>query len=121
MTTAALVAALALLNLNTATPGELDALPGIGPVLAGRIVEFREKRGGFRRVEELLAIEGISERMWQELRLRVEVRPEPAPEPARQNQSAMTRPRPRTASLRKNPPGEWIGQKVLGAVPAMNA
>lgn len=61
------------LNLNTATSEELDTLPGIGPVLAGRIVEFREKRGGFRRIEELLAIEGISERLWQELKPRVVV------------------------------------------------
>lgn len=62
-----------LLNLNTATIEELDRLPGIGPVLARRIVEFRERRGGFRRVEELLAIPGISERVWQELKPLVEV------------------------------------------------
>jgi len=61
------------LNLNTATIQQLDALPGIGPVLAQRIVEFREKRGGFRRVEELLAVPGISERKWQTLRKLVEV------------------------------------------------
>ncbi len=64
---------LLLLNLNTATIQQLDALPGIGPVLAHRIVEFREKRGGFRRVEELLAVPGISERRWQTLRTLVEV------------------------------------------------
>ncbi len=65
--------ALLALNLNTATIQQLDALPGIGPVLAQRIVEFREKRGGFRRVEELLAVPGISERKWQTLRTLVEV------------------------------------------------
>lgn len=65
--------ALMALNLNTATIQELDALPGIGPVLAERIIEFREKRGGFRRVEELLAVPGISERKWQTLRTLVEV------------------------------------------------
>ncbi len=65
---------LLVLNLNTASFEQLDALPGIGPVLAGRIIEFREKRGGFRRVEELLAIPGISERKWQELRKLVEVK-----------------------------------------------
>jgi competence protein ComEA len=43
-------------------------LPGIGPVIATRIMEFREERGGFRRVEELLAVPGISERRWQVLR-----------------------------------------------------
>jgi competence protein ComEA len=66
---------LLLLNINTATVRELDALPGIGPVLARRIVDFREKRGGFRRIEELLAVPGISERVWQELKERVEVSP----------------------------------------------
>jgi len=62
-----------LLNLNTATVQQLDGLPGIGPVLAQRIVEFREKKGGFRRVEELLAVPGISERKWQEIRTLVTV------------------------------------------------
>lgn len=70
-----LAALVVLLNLNTASIQELDELPGIGPVIARRIVEFREKRNGFRRVEELLAIQGISERMWQELRELVEVNP----------------------------------------------
>jgi competence protein ComEA len=63
-----LLVVLLLLNLNTATREQLDDLPGIGPVLAGRIVEFREKRGGFRRVEELLAVPGISEARWQTLK-----------------------------------------------------
>ena len=57
-----------VLNLNTATPKQLEALPGIGPVLAKRIVDFREKRGGYKRIEELLAIPGISEKKWKVLR-----------------------------------------------------
>jgi competence protein ComEA len=56
------------LNLNTATPKQLEALPGIGPVLAKRIVEFREKKGGYKRIEELLAIPGVSEGKWKVLR-----------------------------------------------------
>jgi competence protein ComEA len=56
------------LNLNTATRAQLEALPGVGPVLAARIIEFREKKGGFKRVEELLAIPGISEAKWKALR-----------------------------------------------------
>jgi competence protein ComEA len=62
-----------VLNLNTATLVELEALPGVGPVLARRIVDFREKKGGFRRVEELLVIPGISEKKWKAIRDQVEV------------------------------------------------
>jgi competence protein ComEA len=56
------------LNLNTATAEQLDKLPGVGPALAKRIIEFREKRGGFKRIEELLAVPGISEKKWKDLR-----------------------------------------------------
>jgi competence protein ComEA len=63
-----------LINLNTATPAELRTLPGIGPALAKRIVEFREKRHGFKRVEELLAIPGISEKKWKAIKDKVEVK-----------------------------------------------
>jgi competence protein ComEA len=63
-----------LINLNTATPAELRTLPGIGPALAKRIVEFREKRHGFKRVEELLAIPGISEKKWKAIKEKVEVK-----------------------------------------------
>jgi competence protein ComEA len=65
---------LLVINLNTATMRELETLPGIGPALARRIVEFREKRHGFRRVEELLAIPGISEKKWKAIREKVEVK-----------------------------------------------
>lgn len=52
----------AVLDLNRATIAELDALPGIGPVLARRIVEHRERHGPFRSPEELLAVRGIGPR-----------------------------------------------------------
>jgi competence protein ComEA len=63
-----------LLNLNTATPQQLEALPGVGPVLAKRIVDFRQRKGGFRKLEELLAIPGISEAKWKVLREHLTVR-----------------------------------------------
>jgi competence protein ComEA len=70
-----LFAALLLaLNLNTASIWELEGLPGIGPALAKRIVEFREKKGGFKRIEELLAVPGISEKRWRVLKGLVYVR-----------------------------------------------
>ena len=56
------------LNLNTATVQQLERLPGVGPALAKRIVDFREKKGGFKRIEELLAVPGISEKKWKAVR-----------------------------------------------------
>jgi competence protein ComEA len=69
-----ILALLLVLNLNTATLMELETLPGIGPVLARRIIDFREKKGGFRRIEELLVIPGISERKWKLIKDRVEIK-----------------------------------------------
>ena len=63
-----LAALLLALNLNTATVRELQTLPGVGPALAKKIVEFRTKKGGFKRIEELLAVPGVSEKKWQSLR-----------------------------------------------------
>ncbi|MBL0926435.1 MAG: helix-hairpin-helix domain-containing protein [Phycisphaerales bacterium] len=56
------------LCINTATAAELDALPGIGPTLAERIVRWREKHGGFERVEDLARVEGIGARKLERLR-----------------------------------------------------
>ena len=59
---------LAPIDLNTATVEELQQLPSIGPQMAKEIVEFRMKSGPFRRVEDLLAIHGISQRKLDEIR-----------------------------------------------------
>ena len=56
------------LDLNSATPEQLEQLPGIGPSAAQAIVNFRNKSGPFRRVEDLLAIRGISQRKLDEMR-----------------------------------------------------
>jgi len=61
------------LDLNRATARQLDGLPGIGPVLAGRIVEYRQHRGGFRSVSELRAVPGIGEKRYSTLRKVVQV------------------------------------------------
>lgn len=50
------------IDLNTAGQTELTALPGIGPVLAGRILEYRDSAGRFQSVEELLNVSGIGEK-----------------------------------------------------------
>jgi competence protein ComEA len=54
---------------------ELDALPGIGPVLAARIVEHRRAHGPFRRVEELRAVRGVGPRLFERLHGRLRVVP----------------------------------------------
>ena len=58
----------AVLDLDTATASELDRLPGIGPVLAARIVEQRRLHGRFRSVDELLSVPGIGPRLLERLR-----------------------------------------------------
>jgi competence protein ComEA len=60
--------ATALVNINTASAEMLDALPGIGPVLAERIVAYREANGPFRSVDELAEVDGISLAMVDEIR-----------------------------------------------------
>ena len=63
------------IDLNRADAGELDRLPGIGPVLAGRIVEHRRTSGPYRSVEDLLAVRGIGPALLERLRDRVVVDP----------------------------------------------
>jgi competence protein ComEA len=55
-------------SLNTATVDQLEALPGVGPVLAQHIVDHRAQHGGFRSVAELRDVNGIGERRFADLR-----------------------------------------------------
>lgn len=61
----------ARVDLNRASASELEALPGVGPVLARRIVESRQRDGPFRRAEELLRVSGIGPAVLERLRARV--------------------------------------------------
>jgi competence protein ComEA len=60
-------------NLNTATPEQLDTLPGVGPATVQKIVEYREQHGGFGSVEELGQVSGIGEKRLAALREQVQV------------------------------------------------
>ncbi|MGW2084398.1 helix-hairpin-helix domain-containing protein [Streptomyces sp. NPDC001880] len=55
-------------GLNTATVEQLDTLPGVGPVLAQHIVDYRTQHGGFRSVDELREVNGIGDRRFADLR-----------------------------------------------------
>ena len=63
------------LDLNAATEEELDLLPGIGEVLAGRIVQYREEHGPFQSPEDLLNVDGIGESTLANIRDRIIITP----------------------------------------------
>jgi competence protein ComEA len=56
------------LDVNTASAAQLQQVPGIGPTTANAIVQFRRKSGPFERIEDLLAIRGISARKLEQIR-----------------------------------------------------
>ena len=57
-----------IVDVNTASGYELEALPGIGPVIAGRIVAYRDRHGPFERVEHLLRVSGIGPKRLEAIR-----------------------------------------------------
>lgn len=63
-----------LVNINTAGQSELESLPGIGPSLAKKIMEFRQKNGGFKNVSDLVAVPGIGEKKFEQLKNLVTVK-----------------------------------------------
>ncbi|MEU8248486.1 ComEA family DNA-binding protein [Nonomuraea sp. NPDC048916] len=65
--------AASVLDLNAATPDQLEQLPGVGEVLASRIAEFRTVHGGFTSVDQLREVSGIGPRTYEEIKGKVRV------------------------------------------------
>ena len=68
-----------IVNINTASIQELEALPGVGAKTAERIVDYRTKKGPFKKIEELMNVQGIGEKSFLKLKpqLTVAAKPEP--------------------------------------------
>ena len=66
-------AAVGVVNINTAPAGDLEALPGIGAKTAARIVEYRQKNGPFKKIEELMNVRGVGEKNFLKLKGQITV------------------------------------------------
>ena len=65
----------ALVDLNRASAAELEGLPGVGVRTAERIIEYRTKHGGFKKIEELMNVQGIGEKSFLRLKPLITVTP----------------------------------------------
>jgi len=63
----------AIVNINTASATELEALPGIGAKTAARIIDHRQKNGPFKKVEELMNVRGVGEKAFLKLKPQISV------------------------------------------------
>jgi competence protein ComEA len=71
--------AAALVNLNTATQAQLESLPGIGVKVAERILDYRQKNGPFKKIEDLMNVQGIGEKSFLKLKPLLTVTEKAAP------------------------------------------
>ena len=63
------------IDLNHSPADSLELIPGIGPVLAGRIVGFRDSTGGFEKIDDVMMVEGIGYGTFKKIKSYLEVRP----------------------------------------------
>ena len=66
----------AKININTATQAELESLPRIGPKVAQRIIDYRVQNGNFKRVEDIMKVKGIGEKIFAQIKDMITVGPE---------------------------------------------
>lgn len=64
-----------VVNINTASPEELDTLPGVGPAIAQRIIDYRQTNGPFATIEQIMEVRGIGEATFAKLKDRITVAP----------------------------------------------
>jgi competence protein ComEA len=64
-----------VVNLNTASANDLEGLPGIGAKTAARILEYRQKNGPFKKIEELMNVRGVGEKNFLKLKPQITVAP----------------------------------------------
>jgi competence protein ComEA len=62
-----------IVNINTASAADLEGLPGIGAKTAARIIEYRQKNGPFKKVEELMNVRGVGEKNFLKLKPQITV------------------------------------------------
>jgi competence protein ComEA len=62
-----------VININTASATDLEVLPGIGAKTAARIVEYRQKNGPFKKIEELMNVQGVGEKSFLKLKEQITV------------------------------------------------
>jgi len=62
-----------MVNINTADNGRLEGLPGIGPAMAKRIIDYRKANGGFKNINEIMLVPGIGEKTFENIKGLIEI------------------------------------------------
>ncbi|MGA2363204.1 MAG: ComEA family DNA-binding protein [Candidatus Aminicenantales bacterium] len=66
----------AKININTAAQAELETLPRIGPKVAQRVIDYRNQNGSFKKVEDIMKVKGIGEKIFAQIKDLITVGPE---------------------------------------------